>query len=222
MNWHARLSERRGGDISKMVGRFTDKTDESPFVSFVSDPDGPFQNSDPAVRVSRTQLLALAATEWIDPAHVHRLHDLDVAACIGLDARQLAAYLAMLADTAERRAGRVPAGDTAAIHCEQCGPVWMHRTIAEVLPVVGGRPRALACPWCFVRKAGGYIPRPPVACESCRHFTPDTLNPPAGMGVCGTGKGMHWAGALHTCGDHSTPKSDGCSLLIGRSAELNP
>lgn len=154
----------------------------------------------PAVRVpTRDDLLALAAAEWIDPAHVHRQHDLDVAACIGLDTRQLAAYLAMLADTANRRAGRVPAGDTAAIHCEQCGPVWIHPTIAEVLPVVGGWARALGCPWCFVRKAGGYIPRPSVTCEGCRHFTPDTINPAAGMGTCGAGKGTHWPMASYRC-----------------------
>jgi len=108
----------------------------------------------------RAHLLALAAAEGIDAAHVHRLHDLDVAACIGLDARQLASYLSMLADTADRHGGRVPAGDTAPMHCERCGPAWIHPDIAGVLPVVDGWPRALGCPWCFVRKAGGYIPRP--------------------------------------------------------------
>ncbi|MBB6186191.1 hypothetical protein [Rhodanobacter sp. MP7CTX1] len=109
----------------------------------------------------RAHLLALAAAEGMDVDHVHRLHGLDVAACIGLDDVQLAAYLSLLADTADRHAGRVPAGDTAAIHCEGCGPVWIHPNIAAVLPVVDGWPRALGCPWCFVRKAGDYIPRPP-------------------------------------------------------------
>jgi len=169
MNWHARLAERRGGDISKRAGRLTDKTDESPFVSFVSDPDGHSENiaSDPAsptaaLKLLRAHLLPLAAGAGIDADHVHRLHDLDVAACIGLDDRQLAAYLSMLADAANRHAGRVPEGDTAAMHCEQCGPVWIHPTIAAVLPVVDGWPRALGCPWCFVRRAGGVTPRPPV------------------------------------------------------------
>ena len=111
----------------------------------------------------RALLLALAAGAGMDVDHVHRLHDLDIAACAGLDARQLAACLSMLADTADRHAGRAPAGDTAPIHCEGCGPVWIHPDIAEVLPVVDGWPRALGCPWCFVRKAGGYIPRPSVA-----------------------------------------------------------
>ena len=169
MNWHARLAERRGGDISKRAGRLTDKTDESPFVSFVSDPDSHSENIAPdqappadALKLLRAHLLGLATGAGIDVDHVHRLHDLDVAACIGLDARQLADYLAMLADTADRHVGRVPAGDTAPIHCEGCGPVWIHPSIAEVLPVVDGWPRALGCPWCFVRKAGGAVPRPPV------------------------------------------------------------
>jgi len=140
----------------------------------------------------RALLLALAAGVGMDVDHVHRLHDLDIAACADLDARQLAACLSMLADTADRHAGRVPLDDTAAIYCEQCGPVWIHPTIAEVLPVVDGWPRALGCPWCFVRKAGDYIPRPPVACDGCRHFTPDTINPAAGIGACGAGKGTHY------------------------------
>jgi hypothetical protein len=105
----------------------------------------------------------------------------------------------MQRDTDDRHAGRVPAGDTARMLCKGCGPVWIHPTIAEVLPVVDGWPRALGCPWCFVRKAGGYIPRPPVACESCRHFTPDTINPPAGIGTCGAGKGSHYPAQQHGC-----------------------
>lgn len=116
-----------------------------------------------ALKPLRAHLLALAAAEHIDVAQIHRLHDVDVAACIGLEACQLAAYLSTLTDTADRHAGRIPASDTAAMHCEHCGPVWIHPDIAAVLPVVEGWPRALGCPWCFVRKAGGYIPCPSVA-----------------------------------------------------------
>ena len=116
-----------------------------------------------------------------------------------LDADQLAACQSMQADTADRHAGRVPAGDTARMLCARCGPVWIHPDIAEVLPVVDGWPRALGCPWCFVRKAGGHIPRPPVTCEGCQHFTPDTINPPAGMGTCSAGKGSHYPAQQHRC-----------------------
>lgn len=171
MNWHARLAERRGEDISKRAGGFTDRTDETPFVSFVSDPNGHSENiapdpSPPAgiLKPLRAHLLALATAGGINPGHVHRLHDADLAGCIGLDAGQLAAYLAMLADTADRHAGRAPLDDTAAIYCERCGPVYVHPGIAAVLPVVDGWPRALGCPWCFVGKAGGYIPRSPATC----------------------------------------------------------
>jgi hypothetical protein len=67
------------------------------------------------------------------------------------------------------------------------------------LPKVGGWARALGCPWCFVRKAGGFIPRPSIACGDCQHFTPDTINPPAGMGTCTSGHGMHYPMTAHRC-----------------------
>ena len=118
---------------------------------------------------------------------------------LGLDDRQRVAYLSMLADTADRHAGRVPEADTAAMHCQHCGPVWTHPDIAACLPVVAGWPRALGCPWCFVRKAGGYIPRPSITCGDCQHFTPDTINPPAGMGTCASGHGMHCPMQRHAC-----------------------
>jgi hypothetical protein len=148
----------------------------------------------------REHLLSLATAGGWGVDHVHRLHDLDVAGCVGLDERQLAAFLSMLEESAERHAGRVPAGHTAAIHCAHCGPVWIHPDIAEVLPVVDGWPRALGCPWCFARKAGGYIPRPSVVCGDCARFAPDTINPEAGMGTCGAGKGAHYPMQRHTCG----------------------
>jgi hypothetical protein len=154
----------------------------------------------------RMHLLALAARQAVDAAHIHRLHDLDVAACAGLDDGQLAAYLDMLRDTADRHAGRVPLDDTAPMHCEQCGPVWVHPSIAAVLPVVAGWPRALGCPWCAIRKAGGYIPRPRVTCETCTHWKPDTINPAAGVGDCASGHGTHYPMQRHGCGDF-TPEN---------------
>lgn len=147
----------------------------------------------------RAALLALADGLGLDRAIVHRLTTADLADCAGFPAAALRAYLLALDDTATRQAGKVPVGDTAAIYCARCGPVFIHPDIAAVLPVVNGWPRALGCPWCFVHKAGGYIPRPPVTCEGCRHFTPDTINPAAGMGTCGAGKGIHWPMARHIC-----------------------
>lgn len=210
MNWRTRLADRRGGDISKEAGSPTDKTDETAFVSSVSDPDDHYENIAPdsapfddALKTLRTYLLALADAEGINPAHVHRLHDLDVALCIGLDTRQLAAYLSMLADSAEREAGRAPAGDTAAMHCERCGPVWIHPRIAKALPAVGGWPRALGCPWCFVRDAGGFIPRPLVKCGRCKHFIAGVVNTGVGLGCCARGHSTQCPATLHRCSEFS-------------------
>jgi hypothetical protein len=224
VNWRAKLQEQRGTIFQKRasdsltkltqpqnreIDALTKLTQPS-FVSSVSDPSGHSENiaATPAdtLKAERARLLVLAAAEWIDAAHVHRLHDADLAVCLCLDDRQRSTFLHLLDDTANRHAGRVPLDDTAAMYCEHCGPVWTHPDIAIVLPVVDGWPRALGCPWCFVRKAGGYIPRPPVACSHCRHFNPDVLNPSAGMGDCASGHGMRWAGERHRCASYQPDK----------------
>lgn len=153
-----------------------------------------------ALKDERSHLLELAAADWIDAVHVHRLDDADIAGCLGLDDRQRSTFLHMLEDTAERMAGRPPAGDTAVMHCRQCGPVWTHPTVASALPVVDGWPRCIGCAWCHVRKAGGYIPRPKVACENCQHFNRDTINAAAGVGTCSAGHGTHYPMQQHRCG----------------------
>ncbi len=116
----------------------------------------------------RTHLLMLAAAAQVDPHHVHRMLDSDLADHAGLSDEQLTACLHMIADTADRNAGLVPAGDTAVMHCIHCGPVYIHPDIAAVLPVVDGLPRGLGCPWCFVRKAGGTVPSPLVSRASAQ------------------------------------------------------
>lgn len=67
------------------------------------------------------------------------------------------ALLLVAGDNAARQAGKVLLDDTAAIHCQHCGPVYVHPSIAVVLPVVDGWPCALGCPWCVVHKTGGYM-----------------------------------------------------------------
>lgn len=147
----------------------------------------------------RLALLALADRHGFDPAPIHRLHNLDVAACAGLDDSQLLTYLELLDDSATRWAGKRPAGHDAAIHCHHCGPVWVHPSVATVLPVVGGWPRALGCPWCAMRKAGAYIPRPSVQCMACRRYQSDAVNPESGMGQCASGRGMNYPMHRHPC-----------------------
>ncbi|WP_267222564.1 hypothetical protein [Dyella silvae] len=147
----------------------------------------------------RAHLLALADRYGINPAYIHRLHDLDVAACEGCTDAQLVTYLDMLDDTVTRQAGKVPPGHTAAIHCYHCGPVFVHPSIAACLPVVNDWPQALGCPWCLIRRAGGYIPRPKVQCSACAHFHADAINPPAGIGHCACGHGAYYPMQRHGC-----------------------
>lgn len=219
MNWRAKLQEQRNAIFPKapddsltqltqpQTARFDSPTKltKRSFVGFVGEPSDHSTNTvaasrnAPALKAERARLLALATAECIDAAHVHRLHDADIAVCLDLSDGQRVAYLSMLADSADRHAGNVPKADTAMMACQGCGPVYVHQGIVGVLPVVAGWPRALGCPWCFVRKVGGFIPRPPVACGDCRYFNRDRINPSAGMGTCTRGKGMHYPMESHLC-----------------------
>jgi hypothetical protein len=64
------------------------------------------------------------------------------------------AYLRALHRGADMDAGIVPASYTQAAHCDGCGPVWLWPEAPS---------RLIACPWCFRRKAGRPIPRPPAS-----------------------------------------------------------
>lgn len=107
----------------------------------------------------RNRLLTLATTHQVNAVQIHRLNDTDLACFNGWATCQIETCFAMLADTLDRHAGRIPPGHTAEIHCLRCGPVWVHPSLAEDLPVVAGWPHTLGCPWCFVRGAGGDVPR---------------------------------------------------------------
>lgn len=137
----------------------------------------------------RARLLELTAAAYMDPAPVRALPESYLRDCAGLSDDAMRALLSMLADDAERRAGRVPNDDTAGILCRSCGPVYLHPSIAAVLPVVNGWPRALGCPWCHLPKVGNNmgIPRPPVTCGACKHFELDAINPAGGVGSCRMG-----------------------------------
>lgn len=208
MNWHARLAEHRAGKNLRGQGEAVPKVPKAPFVTFGTEQDGHPEKitalPDPGHRYRmRTALLALADGLGLDHAIVHGLPEQDMALWAQVPPDSLRAYLLALDDTATRQAGKVPLGDTTAIYCARCGPVWAHPDIAAVLPVVDGWPRALCCPWCFIRKAGGYIPRPLVRCDTCASFQPDTVNPKAGMGTCACG--THYPMQRHRC-DRYRPK----------------
>ena len=144
----------------------------------------------------RAHLLALAADEWVPEALVHGLTDADVRACNGLPDTTLRAYLRALEASGHMDAGMVPPdwGEPVARTCEGCGPVLLWSACPPVVK---------SCPWCFRRKAGKVVPRPAVACGDCRHYLPDPVNPPAGMGGCRLGNGRaYWPMKLHRCTEH--------------------
>ncbi|KAF1688164.1 hypothetical protein B1992_01755 [Pseudoxanthomonas broegbernensis] len=137
----------------------------------------------------------LAEGEGLPAGLVHGLADADAAACDGMPDDVLRAYLRALEARQRMDAGQVPPGwgEAVARTCEGCGPVLLWPTCPAVVK---------ACPWCFRRKAGKAIPRPPVACGDCRHYLPDTVNPEAGMGGCQLGPGRaHWPMKRHRCAD---------------------
>lgn len=39
----------------------------------------------------------------------------------------------------------------------------------------------------------------PLACEGCRYFVADVINPPAGLGDCTNGCGTHYPSQPHHC-----------------------
>lgn len=151
---------------------------------------------------TRTELLALADRLAVDRDHVHRLADTALELFAAMGTGSWPALLQGLDDVATRQAGKVPKGETAAIWCERCGPVWTHPAVAAVLPVVNGWPRALGCRWCAIRKAGGYVPRPRITCEGCMHRQPDATGKTAGMGTCANGHGSHYPMQPHVCREY--------------------
>ena len=157
------------------------------------------------IRQFRAALLTLADAMGLDHTIVHRLTTADLADCAGFPAEALRAYLLMLDDTATRRAGKIPKGDTATIHCAHCGPVFAHPATASVLPIVDGWPRALGCPWCFIRKAGLQVPRPEVTCSICEHFQRAPMNLEGGVGRC----------ILAASHSHDLPTYPGCARRCG-------
>ncbi|WP_147653992.1 hypothetical protein [Vulcaniibacterium gelatinicum] len=147
----------------------------------------------------RAHLLTLAADEGLPADRVHALDDADVAACADLPDDTLRAYLHLPERGQRMDAGQVPPewGEPARRTCEGCGPVLLW---PECPPVVK------ACPWCFRRKAGKAIPRPPVTCGDCRHYLPDAVNPDAGLGRCALGaRRAYWPMKPHRCADWRAP-----------------
>lgn len=98
----------------------------------------------------RIRRLCLAAGLTAEPAIAPDADDCaELVACTDAE---VIAYARALLVRAEREAGRVPNGWTQASECGGCGPVWLWP---------GAPSPVLACPWCWNRKAGRTMPKPP-------------------------------------------------------------
>jgi hypothetical protein len=155
----------------------------------------------------RARLQRIAAADLIDANLVHTLPEADVLDCAGLPDETLRATLRGFRDDDLRERGKRPADETAAALCRSCGPVWLHPSIAAVVPMTAGWPRLLGCPWCHVRNRRA-IPRPLVTCGECQHFERDAINPDGGMGRCGAGcnPARPWPSVQHQCATYSPAK----------------
>lgn len=207
MNWRSRLDAVRAERSAKGPSGELTKQTKPPSVSFVSKQDGHStkknaSNSDPQHREEalsegldmRGRLLRLAECDGRPLAIVHRLHAADVAACHRLGDDVLLAYLRLLERSERIAAGQQPPELIRPGHCDGCGPVWLHE---------GAPARVRACAWCFRRKAGKAIPRPPIACGNCAHYKPDQINPTGGAGDCSLRLSARWPNARHVCPGHS-------------------
>ena len=109
---------------------------------------------------TRSELERVAHAEGVAAELVTRLPTGDVSVCEGLSRDALRAYVRVLRDGELRARGEVPPDETATIHCVRCGPVFAAAGVAQILPIIRGKPTAAGCPWCFNRQAGLPIPRP--------------------------------------------------------------
>lgn len=140
----------------------------------------------------RGRLVDLCRQEGLPDRLAATLPDADLAGCDLLSEAGLRRWLHVLDENARMREGIAPPGWTQASYCRRCGPVRLWQ---------GAPPVVLGCPWCHIRRAGGIVPRPAVACASCTHqrLRPGTSE--AGMHGCAKGHGMHYARAQHVCAD---------------------
>lgn len=142
----------------------------------------------------RDKLLSLAGPEGVPTRLVLALDHAALLACIGLPDSLLCGFLRGLVADEHMAKGYQPAGWQTVSECSACGPVWLDKDAPA---------RVIACPWCWHRKRGVTLPRPPVACGGCRHYQPDPVNPEAGIGRCGltSSRPSNYPMALHECGD---------------------
>jgi len=152
MDWHNRLAERRK-KFENVPNDQLPKLTKPSSVSFVSDLPNHLQNiSGTAPEKMQTRLRAMAADARVRLAIVERLPADELTACADCTDTELRGYLRALKYGATMDSGQCPPDYVEPATCAGCGPVWLWP---------GAPDRVLACPWCFRRKAGKPVPRPP-------------------------------------------------------------
>lgn len=167
---------------SLLIANPANPSQEKPSISGIS---AISSVSRPELDHARKRLLALCADELLPASLVDGLSAADIAQCIDASDAASRGYLRSLETSEAIRGGVAPAGwgRATARFCGGCGPVLLW---PECPPTVKD------CPWCFRRKAGRSIPRPSVTCGSCSNYTPDSINPDAGVGTCNAGLTAMW------------------------------
>lgn len=192
MDWLARLKNANTPNTDAT------KATKPGFVGFVASHPADSQKNAPD---TRGRMLALADAEGVDVELVHQLPAADLHQCDDMADATAAAYLHAMQDTADRETGRLPPSYTARALCRHCGPVWLPPAHVAGADTVGGWPYVLGCPWCHVTPPEGMaIPRPPITSATCAHWTPDSVNPPGGMGHCACG--WYWPNQRHACANY--------------------
>ena len=140
----------------------------------------------------RGRLVDLCRQEGLPDRLAATLPDADLAGCDLLSEAGLRRWLHGLHENERMQRGMAPPGWTQASHCERCGPVRLW---------TGAPLHVIGCPWCHVRRAGGTVPMPAVACATCAHIQLQPGTSDAGMHGCAKGHGLHYANATHACDD---------------------
>ena len=198
MSWAQRLEAIRKN--AKGPGGELPKVPKVGFVTFGTTPDATSaKNSAPQTAAEpdalRAKLRELADREGLPLALVDGLTDADLAPENGapmLGDAALVRWLHTRHENARMRQGIVPPGWTQASYCHHCGPVKLWQ---------GAPATVLGCPWCHVRRAGGKVARPVIACASCQHQQLRADTSDAGMHGCARGHGLHYAREQHACAD---------------------
>jgi hypothetical protein len=149
--------------------------------------------SAPDLAALRANLLAICRSHGLPERLAIELPDADLQGCDELTTDGLLHYMRCRLEREGMMQGTAPRGWNQASYCARCGPIliWPGAPVHDVI----------GCPWCFIRRSGGTVPRPAVTCASCAHQQRRKDTSDAGMHACAKGHGLHYAHATHVCPD---------------------